>query len=120
MPDGSTVNATADTSIFDRMPPHILAGFTAEQRAAIGAAARESGASERAVNLRLSIPFLFRRFYLTILAGPERRGNERRKSDRSAHPLRTAGNFMFVIDAAIGFYVTAAVGILVYSSILEF
>ncbi len=120
MPDGSTVISTAGASILDRMPPHVLAGFTAEQRAAISAAARESVASARSVNLRLSIPFLFRRVYLTILAGPERRGDERRKSDRGAHPLRTAGNFMFVIAAAAGFYVTAAVAILIYSSILEF
>ncbi len=120
MPDGSIVVSTAGASILDRIPPHILAGFTAEQRAAIGAAARDSAVSARAVNLRLSIPFPFRRVYLTILAGRERRGDERRKSDRGAHPLRTAGNFMFVIAAAIGFYVIAAVSILVYSSILEF
>lgn len=120
MPDGTTAVSMAGASILDRMPPHILAGFTAEQRAAIGAAARESAGSARVVNLRLSIPFPFRRVYLTILAGRERRGDERRKSERGAHPLRTAGNFMFVIAAAMGFYLTATVAILVYSSILEF
>jgi hypothetical protein len=35
--------------------------------------------SSHPVNIRLTIPLLFRDFYVTIVAGPERRGRERRR-----------------------------------------
>ena len=44
------------------------------------------------VNIRITIPLPFRRYYLTIVAGPERRSRERRISERKKHPLFTPGN----------------------------
>ncbi len=46
------------------------------------------------VNIRLTIPLPFRSFYVTIVAGPERRSQERRASERKKHPLITAGNVL--------------------------
>lgn len=49
------------------------------------------------VNVRLSIPLLFRRYYLTILFGKERRGTTRLKEERKAHPLVTRGNVVVLV-----------------------
>ena len=44
------------------------------------------------VNLRLSVPLLWRRFYLVLLAGPEPRSAERRRGERITRPLRAIAN----------------------------
>jgi hypothetical protein len=44
------------------------------------------------INIRLSIPLVFTRVYVTLVAGKERRSAERRRADRQEHPLRTWGN----------------------------
>ena len=44
------------------------------------------------VNLRLSIPLPFGRYYVTLVAGKERRGAERLASERRKNPLLTFGN----------------------------
>jgi hypothetical protein len=49
------------------------------------------------VNIRVTIPFLFRSYYLTIVAGPERRSLERRIIERRKHPLFVLGNVVFLI-----------------------
>jgi hypothetical protein len=48
------------------------------------------------VNIRCSVPFFGRRFYLTVVAGQERRPAERLKADRSKHPLATRANIIFL------------------------
>ncbi len=51
--------------------------------------------SDHPVNLRLSIPLLFKRYYVTIVAGEEHRGSERLSAERRKHPLATRGNLFF-------------------------
>ncbi len=46
------------------------------------------------VNIRLSIPLLFGRYYVTLVAGKERRGGERLTSERDKHPLMKFGNIV--------------------------
>ncbi len=46
------------------------------------------------INLRLSIPLFFKRYYVTILAGPERRSTRRLKEERRKHPLATKPNII--------------------------
>ena len=40
------------------------------------------------VNFRISIPLLVGRYYVTIVAGPERRNAARRRDERRRHPRR--------------------------------
>ncbi len=56
----------------------------------------ESWASDHPVNIRLSIPLVFRRFYVTIVAGTERRDRERLETERTRHPLCKLGNIVFL------------------------
>lgn len=55
-----------------------------------------SWADDHAVNIRLSIPLVFRRFYVTIVAGPERRDRERLEAERAKHPVCKLGNIVFL------------------------
>ena len=68
------------------------------ERAAVGEseAAPAEWVARHAVNIRLSIPFFFGRFYLTIVAGRERRDTTRLKDERQKHPLSTLGNLTFL------------------------
>ena len=56
------------------------------------------------VNIRITIPLPLRSYYLTIVAGPERRSRERRISERNKHPLFTPGNMivLFVFGSIVG------------------
>lgn len=124
MPDGS-IDATADDSaslpdLFSRLPPHILGSLTGEQRRAIAAAADQPGWTDHRINIRLSVPFLPKRWYITIVGGPERRHKVRRYLDRRRNPVNTAGNFAFVVVAAAFFYGLAAIAILMSSSVIEY
>ena len=75
--------------------------------------------SEHPVNIRLSIPLLFWRFYLVILAGKERRDSNRRAMERQQHPLLKRGNVValgygaIIALLALGALVGAAVVILI-------
>ena len=55
--------------------------------------------SDHPLNLRMSIPLVFGRYYITIVAGKERRARARLAMDRRQHPLDTPSNvaFLFLI-----------------------
>jgi hypothetical protein len=60
--------------------------------------------SYHSVNLRLSIPLLFKRYYVTIVVGEERRRPARLSAERQKHPLVTHGNLFFfaLVGTVIG------------------
>ncbi len=60
----------------------------------------EPWGDDHPVNTRLSIPLLFGRYYVTVVAGKERRSGERLASERKKHPLMRFGNI--VVMAACG------------------
>lgn len=64
--------------------------------AAVTQAGIDSWCSSHAINVRLTIPLPFVRFYLTIVGGPERREPNRRKAERRMHPLATKWNIVFL------------------------
>ena len=76
------------------------------------AAQRSSKAwsSDHPINVRVSIPLLFGRYYLTIVGGKERRSPTRLKEERRKHPLATTGNLIFLslVGLIIGLALSAA------------
>jgi hypothetical protein len=118
MPDGAVSAFAADDRFFDRLPKNIHAGLTAEQRAAIAAALGERQGTPPPINIRFSLPMPPGRIYLAVMAGRDRRGHRRRNADRTVNPLRTMGNFIFVIVASVVFYAVAAGVLLTSSSIV--
>ena len=120
MPDGAVLAQAASNRVFDRLPPHIHAGLTAEQRTAIAGAIGQRQGEPPTINLRLSFPVPPGRVYLAIMAGRDRRGRGRRKEDRRQNPLRTMGNTMFVIAASVVLYALAAGILLASPSLLPY
>ena len=58
--------------------------------------------SKHFINIRLSIPLIFMRVYVTFVAGKERRCKARRRDERKKHPLGTLGNtFVFSTTSAL-------------------
>ena len=47
------------------------------------------------------IPLLFARYYVTIVAGKERRKPDRLEGERRRHPLETAGNVVFALVVGV-------------------
>ncbi len=60
----------------------------------------EPWGNDHPVNIRLSIPLPFGRYYVTIVAGKERRSGERLAWERKKHPFMKLGNL--VVMAACG------------------
>ncbi len=68
--------------------------------------------SRHLINIRLSIRTLLNRYYIVVLAGPERREDARRREERKRHPFFTRKNLWFIgILIAVGVYVSAIVGL---------
>ena len=72
------------------------------------------------IDIRLSLPLVLSRYYITIVAGRERRSGARRSRDRDRHPLRTAGNLAFLLIVVVTLYGSAVLAALLWSAILEF
>ena len=120
MPDGAVIGREVGERFFSRLPARISDGLSAQQRDAIGAALCAEWQRPPPVNIRLSIPLLVGRWYIALFAGRERRREQRLRADRAAYPLRTAGNFLFITAGAVIFFAIATIGVLLYSSVLDF
>ncbi|MDP6926581.1 MAG: hypothetical protein QGG84_05795, partial [Rhodospirillales bacterium] len=106
--------------LFSRLPGWVLDTLTTEQKEAIHAAADEGQWQSHPVNIRLTVPVIRRRYFLTIVGGEEKRSLERRAHDRHRYPLRTVANVLFFLGAAAIVYVGAILVIALQSSIVEF
>jgi len=79
----SSENAPSATADLQGMPDrHIYAG--------------REWSSEHPLNVRVSIPIGAGRYYVTLVAGRERRARARLALDRRQHPLATPGNALFL------------------------
>lgn len=107
-------------TLMDRLPPAVAASLTVEQRAALYSAVKPVSWRRHPVNIRLTFPFIGGRYFVTIVAGPERRSVDRVKRERVMHPLRTAGNMLFILGIGGALYLAAVFGIFAFSNLIEF
>ena len=77
---------------FARIPERTAPTFSPEQLVAIKMAFGARTWGMHSIDLRLSIPLVWRRFYVVLLMGPERRSPKRRDDDRKRYPLTTLGS----------------------------
>jgi len=97
-------------TLWERIPEEGRESFTEAQRALLADAARQCQFDTHPVDIRVSLPLLFKRFYFVVLGGPERRGADRRKMERRRLPLLKLANLLFLVGfAAIGTLVGAAI-----------
>lgn len=76
-----------------------VAAYETGEDPAVGAADQaddEAWRTRHAINVRITIPLPFSRFYLTVVGGRERRNPDRRADERQKHPLVTKGNIVFL------------------------
>lgn len=76
-----------------------IAAYETGEDPAVGAADLaddEAWRTRHAINVRITIPLPFSRFYLTVVGGRERRNPDRRADERHKHPLVTKGNIVFL------------------------
>lgn len=88
------------------LAPEVRETLSSEQERAIRAAAESNTWNTHPVDLRLSLPTPFGRYYMALVAGPERRSAARRAMDRKRHALLKPGNmvlmaFVFLLVAWI-------------------
>ena len=88
-----------------RLPEDLRRSFSEQQRRALKQACRELGWGGHPVDIRVSIPLLFGRYYLSLFGGPEKRGSHRRLEERQRHPFHRLGNYLFIaVLAALAIY----------------
>lgn len=85
----------------NRIPEDIRESFTDEQVAAV---TRAFAQGEHGVDIRFSVPMPGGRSYVVILAGREKRSEERRRLERTRHPLWTALNIVTIGAFSIMFF----------------
>ena len=118
-PDGAA-RAAQSSWIFDRLPEWVVDTLTADQKEAIHRAIEDPAWKRPPVNIRFTLPFIHKRFYVTVVSGPEKRSAERRGRDRHKYPLRTLANIFFFLGVVTVFYVVALLALAFMSAIIEF
>ena len=85
-------------------------------------ASMDQSTSDRAwgthpINIRVSIPLIFGRWFFTIVGGPERRHPDRRAMERRKHKLLTLGNgiFLFIVGSLIG----TGLAVLIFNGMMQ-
>ena len=100
-----------------------------ENASAAGAAAAPGAADKgpagkawigQPVDLRFSMRLPFGRYYLALVAGPERRAPDRAAAERPRRPINTLGNVLFFCLSAVAINAAALIGLLIYSTVLRF
>jgi len=103
--------------VFSRIPGRVMDTLTREQKEAIHQAIDGAALQRPPINVRVSLPVLGRRYFLTLVAGPERRNDERRNDDRRHHPLGTSANFVFFGCLGLLIYAIALFGIYMHGAL---
>ena len=90
------------------VPAHLAASFTEAQLLAV----KDFVINYRerpAIDIRWTIPFFWFRFFIVVIAGPERRSRARLATDKALRPLWTWGNAI-VIAVFLAMLLTSFVG----------
>ncbi|MEH2295568.1 hypothetical protein, partial [Nostoc sp.] len=79
-----------------KISPQIADSFTDEQLKAIQRGFGSQAGNSHSLDIRVSVPIPGLRFYLVLLAGSERRSQQRLQNEKSRYPLFNAGNIIFL------------------------
>ncbi|MBT6442889.1 MAG: hypothetical protein HOK61_10730 [Alphaproteobacteria bacterium] len=104
--------------LLDNLDPDIRESFTDQQRRALAEAMRTSTWQRQPIDIRVSLPFLSSRWFLTVVSGRDVRHDGRRRAERLFRPLSTIGNTLFMGAISTVVCSVILVAVLVYSSII--
>ena len=83
--------------------PTVRAGLSMKQEDAIRAAAQQDTWHPHPIDLRLTLPSPFGRFFLAVVGGSERRSASRLAAERDRHPLSRGANLASIGAVAVIF-----------------
>ena len=72
------------TGLFERLPDWVLDTLSSEQKEAIHQAADDPTWKRSPVDIRFTIPFLGKKFFITVVSGTEKRSPKRRDQERKS------------------------------------
>ncbi|MEH1922807.1 hypothetical protein [Nostoc sp.] len=87
--------------LFAQINPQIASTFTDKQIEALKKAFSYNKSSPHFLDIRVSIPIPRLEFYLVLLAGSERRSQNRLRSEKGLYPFWTLSNSLFIIGFSI-------------------
>lgn len=95
---------TAPVDDLSRLPAELVDSLTPEQRVLLARAMPGQQWKQHPVDMRFTLPLFSHGLFVTLVAGVERRGDRRRRSDRARHPLHRVGNVLFLAGLALSLY----------------
>lgn len=102
-----------------RLPQDVRSTLTREQEQALRMAAAGGVANSHPVDIRISIPTPWGRYYLAMFGGREKRSAARRASDRRVRPLATTANVLFAGATLAVFCLLVLIGLLLVGAVVE-
>jgi hypothetical protein len=117
LPPRELADSTVVEQFRKRLPRRIAQSFSDTQLRAIAGVFAAQPWKRHGADVRLTLPFLKRRFYFVLVAGSEHRSDQRRHADRAAHPLVTLGNVVFAV-AALSILQLGVLGVLYAASLV--
>jgi hypothetical protein len=117
MPDGSSIDSSKK-----EVPP-VPSGMSSISHPMMGSArvepvVRNSGETAAPpVNIKLTVPFVGRRFYFSVVGGRERRSRERVALERRRNPFFTKSNMTFVLVGAVFLYLVVLGSFLAFAGV---
>ncbi len=116
--------STDDNGLFkalvNRLPESERSAFSRHQMEVMKSACKGLKWGAHPVDIRLSIPTLFNRFYVVILAGKERRGKARRSDEKHRHRFNRVSNYLFIsLIMGLGLYLAIMIEALLVIAFYE-
>ncbi|HIJ61239.1 MAG TPA: hypothetical protein HPQ04_00960 [Rhodospirillaceae bacterium] len=106
--------------LLDRLPSGFFDGLNAEQRAQLWEAGHAVTWKRHPVNIRVNLPWLPRRLFVTVVAGSERRAGDRLAIEGRLHRLLRPGNVLFFVGVSTLFLLLAMGALVLLRPLVEF
>lgn len=113
------LRAGGEDWLLARLPDEIHTRLAPDIRDALAEAAAPKLWGAHPVDIRFSIPLPFGRYYVALVLGPERRNEERRRTESESRPVMTAANILFILTIVVAFYGILGVAALLLTRIIE-
>jgi hypothetical protein len=102
-----------------RLPQNVRSSLTPKQEAALREAAAGRSGEPHPIDIRLSIPTPWGRYYFALFGGREKRSAARRASDRRMRPLATTANVLFAGGVLAGACLLLLIALLLFGAVVE-
>jgi hypothetical protein len=112
------LRAGSEDWLLARLPDEIHSRLTPDLKEALAQVTAPRW-TQHPIDIRLSIPLPFGRYYLALVLGPERRSEDRRKAEGSSHRVMTPANLAFILGIIVAFYGILGVAALLLTRIIE-